>query len=81
MGRLDKVGYEIGVRILELLSYREKLLRRKPECLDILRFIHSTVWPYLFGKNADDLQQAAAVRAWSGLFMQSLGCGHIKQHL
>ena len=54
------MGYEVGIRVLELLSYREKTLRRKPEILDILRFIHSTAWPYLFGKNADDLQQAAA---------------------
>mmetsp|Transcript_2813 Transcript_2813/g.4425 ORF Transcript_2813/g.4425 Transcript_2813/m.4425 type:complete len:202 (-) Transcript_2813:152-757(-) len=58
--RLDKVGYEIGLRINELLSCREKTLRRRTEILDILKFIHSTVWPAFFGKNADDLQQAAA---------------------
>lgn len=58
--RLDKVGFEVGLRLLELLSYREKTLKRKPEVLDVLRFIHSTAWPYMFGKNADDLQQAAA---------------------
>lgn len=65
--RLDKVGFEVGLRLLELLSYREKTLKRKPEVLDVLRFIHSTAWPYMFGKNADDLQQAAAVsveRRW-----------------
>ena len=62
--RLDKVGFDVGVRVLELLSYREKVLRRKPEVLDILRFIHSTAWPYMFGKSADDLQQAAAVGWW-----------------
>jgi hypothetical protein len=61
-----------------LSSYREKaqqlmwpiadpdralqVLRRKPEILDALRFIHSTAWPFMFGKSADDLQQAAAVR-------------------
>lgn len=61
--RLDKVGHAVGMRVLELLSYREKLVRRKPEILDILRYIHSTAWPYMFGKNADDLQQAAAVSA------------------
>ncbi len=31
MLRLDKVGYDVGARLLELLSYREKALRRKPE--------------------------------------------------
>ena len=25
------------------------------------RFIYSTAWPHMFGKPADDLQQAAAV--------------------
>lgn len=58
--RLDRIGYEVGVRYLELSSYREKVLRRKPEILDALRFIHSTAWPLMFGKTADDLQQAAA---------------------
>mmetsp|Transcript_13738 Transcript_13738/g.29539 ORF Transcript_13738/g.29539 Transcript_13738/m.29539 type:complete len:197 (+) Transcript_13738:184-774(+) len=57
--RLERVGHDVGWRLLELLSYREKLLRRKPEILDMLRFIHSTAWPYMFGKQADDLQQAA----------------------
>lgn len=63
--RLDRIGYEVGTRYLELSSYREKVLRRKPEILEILRFIHNTAWPYMFGKSADDLQQAAAVR-WAG---------------
>ncbi|GAX80659.1 hypothetical protein CEUSTIGMA_g8094.t1 [Chlamydomonas eustigma] len=58
--RLDRIGYEVGVRNMELLSFREKVPRRKPEVLDALRFIHSTAWPHMFGKTADDLQQAAA---------------------
>ncbi len=48
--------------MLELLSWREKALRRKTDVLDILRFIHGPAWSYMFGKNADDLQQAANVR-------------------
>ena len=50
----------MGYRILELLSYREKQVRRRTEVLDILKFIHSVAWPYMFGKTADDLQQANA---------------------
>lgn len=57
------MGYEVGIRILELLSYRDKQMKRKPEVLDILRFVHSVVWPHMFGKAADDLQQANAVSA------------------
>lgn len=29
--RLDRAGYDVGARMLELLSYREKVIRRKPE--------------------------------------------------
>lgn len=58
--RLDQVGFPVGVRLLELCSYRERQIKRKPEILDILRFIHSVAWPYMFGKAADDLQQANA---------------------
>jgi hypothetical protein len=35
-------------------------IKRKPEVLDALKFIHSTAWPALWGKAADDLQQANA---------------------
>ncbi|KAJ9531243.1 hypothetical protein QJQ45_006681 [Haematococcus lacustris] len=59
--RLDRVGYDVGVRMLELLSWRERALKRKPEVLDVMRFIHNVAWPALFGKPADDLQQGATV--------------------
>ncbi|GMH35375.1 hypothetical protein BSKO_03243 [Bryopsis sp. KO-2023] len=58
--RLEVVGCEIGQRLLELLTYREKVPRRKCHIIDILKFIHSTVWPYMFGKTADSLEQANA---------------------
>jgi hypothetical protein len=32
--------------------------RRRAEPLDALKFVHSVAWPALFGKPADDLQQA-----------------------
>jgi hypothetical protein len=34
--------------------------RRRAEPLDALKFVHSVAWPALFGKPADDLQQAHA---------------------
>lgn len=34
--------------------------RRRAEPLDALKFVHSVAWPALFGKTADDLQQAHA---------------------
>ena len=45
---------------MELLSYREKAPKRKIELLDVLKFVHSVAWPHMFGRPADDLQQAAA---------------------
>lgn len=59
--RLEVIGSEIGGRLLELLSFREKTPRRKCHIVDILKFVHSTVWPYMFGKTADSLEQAKAV--------------------
>lgn len=44
----------------ELLGARERAPRRRPELLEALKHIHSAAWPYLFGKPADDLQQAHA---------------------
>jgi hypothetical protein len=41
------------------------VVRAYIQVLDILRFIQSVVWPYLFGKAAEELQQGAAVRASS----------------
>ncbi|KAF5830224.1 NO signaling/Golgi transport ligand-binding domain-containing protein [Dunaliella salina] len=58
--RLDGVGYEVGARLIERISYGERALRRKPEILDILKWIHSTAWPWIFGKPADSLEHAAA---------------------
>ena len=59
--RLETLGVEVGVRLLELLTFREKTPKRKQRVIDILRFIHSTLWPYMFGKTADSLEQANAV--------------------
>lgn len=58
---MEVLGAEIGIRLLELLTFKEKIPKRKLRILDILRFIHSTLWPHLFGKTADSLEQANAV--------------------
>lgn len=56
--RLEDIGHDIGVRLLEILSYRERAGRRETRLLDVLRFVHSTVWRYLFGRQAKDLEQS-----------------------
>jgi len=34
---------EIGILLLELLTFREKMPKRKLKVIDVLRFIHSTL--------------------------------------
>lgn len=48
----------MGVRMLELLVWREKNLRRETRVVGILSFIHTTVFRALFGKPADSLERS-----------------------
>ncbi|KAH7623929.1 hypothetical protein Ndes2526B_g01179 [Nannochloris sp. 'desiccata'] len=56
--KLEEVGHGVGLRLLEILAYRERAGRRDTRLLDVLRFIHSTLWKYLFGRQAKDLEQS-----------------------
>jgi len=56
--RLSDAGYGIGLRVLELLSWREKSSRKEKNVIAMLQFIHGTVWKVLFGKAADALQKS-----------------------
>ena len=54
--RLAEAGYGIGLRVLELLSFREKGKRKERSLIQMLQFIRTTVWKTLFGRQADDLR-------------------------
>jgi len=56
--RLADTGYHVGVRLLELISFREKNFKRELKLIGILTFISSSVWRYLFSKNADSLERS-----------------------
>ncbi|KAK9816644.1 hypothetical protein WJX72_003250 [[Myrmecia] bisecta] len=56
--RLEDVGYGVGIRLLELLCLRERNSKRDTRLLDTLKFVHSTLWKYLFGRQAKDLEQS-----------------------
>lgn len=58
--RLEDAGYSIGLRLLEMLCFRERNSKREIKLLDALKFVHSTVWKYLFGRQARDLEQSNA---------------------
>lgn len=57
-GRLAEVGYQVGVRMLELQSFREKKAKRELEIVGILGFISVNVWRALFGERADSLERS-----------------------
>jgi len=56
--RLESSGYEIGLKILELISYRNREHKREIRLMDILHFVSTQVWKALFGKPADSLERS-----------------------
>jgi len=56
MSRLAKLGQEVGLRMLELNSWRDKTLKRETKLLNILYFIVNSFWKTVFGKAADSLE-------------------------
>lgn len=61
MRRLEDIGFRVGLRLLEMLCFREKSSKRDVRLLDVLKFVHSTLWKYLFGRQARDLEQSNTV--------------------
>ncbi len=52
------MGYQVGLRMLELQSFREKKVKRELEIVGILGFISVNVWKALFGERADSLERS-----------------------
>mmetsp|Transcript_1951 Transcript_1951/g.7000 ORF Transcript_1951/g.7000 Transcript_1951/m.7000 type:complete len:196 (-) Transcript_1951:320-907(-) len=55
--KLEEAGVGIGVRLLELLVFKDKNGKRETRLLNIVSFIHTNVWRHLFGKPADSLEK------------------------
>ncbi|KAF2767638.1 TRAPP I complex [Teratosphaeria nubilosa] len=66
--RLNRAGYPIGVKMLDLLLYRGGSsgagvgASRPTRLLDLLQFIHTTLFRHLFGRSADALEQSTTKR-------------------
>ena len=58
MCRLADTGYGIGLRQLELLTFRDRLGKRERNIKSILTFIKTTLWKSLLGKTADRLEKS-----------------------
>ncbi|EGW33703.1 transport protein particle complex subunit [Spathaspora passalidarum NRRL Y-27907] len=61
--KLNKLGYSIGQRYLELIKLRDgiKLNKRDLKIIDILHFIHGSFWKSIFGKHANELEKSQDV--------------------
>ncbi|KAF2486220.1 NO signaling/Golgi transport ligand-binding domain-containing protein [Neohortaea acidophila] len=57
--RLNRAGYPIGTKLLDLLLYRQppRTATRPTRILELLQFVHGTVWRALFNRTADALEQ------------------------
>mmetsp|Transcript_7640 Transcript_7640/g.25129 ORF Transcript_7640/g.25129 Transcript_7640/m.25129 type:complete len:145 (-) Transcript_7640:456-890(-) len=55
---LEQIGRSVGTRVIELLSYRDRQIRRELSLIGILQFISTTCWKALFGKPADSLERS-----------------------
>lgn len=59
--RLNRAGYPIGVKMLDLLLYRQGSKAGRPtRLLDLLQFVHGVLWRGLFGRSADALEQSTS---------------------
>ncbi|EME85670.1 uncharacterized protein MYCFIDRAFT_210294 [Pseudocercospora fijiensis CIRAD86] len=58
--RLNRAAYPIGVKMLDLLLYRQpaRAAARPTRMLDLLQFIHGSLWRALFNRSADALEQS-----------------------
>lgn len=60
--RLNTLGYRIGTRYLELLSWRTESLSKAPKreirFLPAIMMIHTQLWRALFGKPADAIERS-----------------------
>mmetsp|Transcript_5198 Transcript_5198/g.15139 ORF Transcript_5198/g.15139 Transcript_5198/m.15139 type:complete len:207 (-) Transcript_5198:423-1043(-) len=56
--RLESSGYGVGLKMLELITYRNREYKRETRLMNILHFVSTQVWRALFGKPADSLERS-----------------------
>jgi hypothetical protein len=60
--RLNTIGYRVGLRVSELLAWRNegssKAPKREIRLRDTLLFVHTQVWKAVFGKPADGVEKS-----------------------
>lgn len=56
--RLHDLGYDVGIRVIDLYFVRERNSKRETKMINILLFVKTTLWKCLFGKEADKVEHA-----------------------
>jgi hypothetical protein len=56
--RLEATGFGVGLRVLELLTYRQRDYKRETRLMNVLQFVSTVAWKALFGKAADSLERS-----------------------
>ena len=56
--KLSSLGYMIGIKQLELMTFRYNTNKKFKDVIGLLEFIKNIVWKNLFGKIADGLEQS-----------------------
>eukprot|EP00531_Pseudo-nitzschia_arenysensis_P011612 CAMPEP_0116124882 /NCGR_PEP_ID=MMETSP0329-20121206/5519_1 /TAXON_ID=697910 /ORGANISM="Pseudo-nitzschia arenysensis, Strain B593" /LENGTH=206 /DNA_ID=CAMNT_0003618895 /DNA_START=38 /DNA_END=658 /DNA_ORIENTATION=+ len=56
--RLESSGYGVGLKMLEVISYRNREYKRETRLMNMLQFVSTQVWRSLFGKPADSLERS-----------------------
>ena len=56
--RLEELGFGVGQRLIELISCRDRVIKRETRIVGILQYITTTIWKQVFNKNADTLERA-----------------------
>ena len=54
--RMDQCGFDIGYKLLEVLYAKLRPGKRPTQVKEVLQFISSPCWKYLFGREADSLE-------------------------
>ena len=56
--RLESAGYGVGLKLVELSTFRGREFKRETRLMSVLHFVSSTIWKSLFGKAADSLERS-----------------------
>lgn len=81
--RLNTLGYRVGVRVLELMLWRNesssKTPKREIRFLPALMSIHTQVWRTVFGKPADAIEKS--VENPDECELKQFASSHIETHV